>query len=79
MIDEKIYTQEDLNNAVTKAISEMTEVLQITREALSLASEDLRNFGVCTPEDESELCLANCSECISNHYLKKARDYSDYD
>lgn len=38
MIEEKIYSQEDLNNAVTKAITDMSKVLDEYNKALELAA-----------------------------------------
>lgn len=41
MIDEKIYTQEDLNNAVSNAIKEMTIVLERKDEEIEILKRRL--------------------------------------
>lgn len=71
MNDEKIYTQEDLNNAVTKAICEMTEVLnqnntviELYKKALAMACEDYNKWGGCAPSTAT----------LVNSYLQKARE-----
>lgn len=77
MNDEKIYTQEDLNNAVTKAICEMTEVLKIYKKALELACDDVRCVQPntfckkCPLNSDDDICFK--TEVKQNYYLQKAR------
>lgn len=75
MIDEKIYTQEDLNNAVTKAINEMTNVLEqkeerinLLEQALNRAVDDMNELGIdpfiqiAQPMDKEQLMNALIDE-----------------
>lgn len=62
MIEEKIYTQSDLNNAVVKAIADMSKVLEDKNKALLRASQLLAD-GYCVE------CNGNCAfsgDCAVN-------------
>lgn len=87
MILEKIYTQEDLNNAVTKSICEMTEVLkckeeqlEVYKKAYSLLSKAYCDKGDCWERVKCE-CYEQCMspgfhgyEITEKLFLQKARE-----
>lgn len=44
----KTYTQEELNETITKALNDMTEVLERKDEDLEVLRKKLRRYSVCT-------------------------------
>lgn len=44
----KTYTQEELNEAITKALDDMTKVLERKDEDLEVLRKKLRRYSVCT-------------------------------
>lgn len=80
MILEKIYTQEDLNNAITKSICEMTEVLkckeeqlEVYKKALFLMSEDFAHAEYILDDLLNKHTQRSKAELV-HEYVCKARN-----